>query len=242
MRPTLRSRVIFFLQSVAHLVNIYGMKVMMFPAEPPQPAAGSHAAAGEAFLRVMFNLVKMMGLLLRLHPWREHAVPMHRYLMGGARRFARVLQRIAAGEVFRARPSRAGQARTPRERMKLPRHRGWVGSLGYQVRGFAGQLKFILEQPEMAALVAASPQAQRVLRPMFHVLGLEMACVPRLVRRPTKASPVAGEPPSPRPSPANPGEGEGRRRLTRREREANLWYANSEGKPMKLLPKKLPRD
>ena len=192
-------------------------------------------------MRVMLNLLNMMGLLLRLHPWREHAVPMHRYLLGGARRFARVLQRIAAGEVFRVRKSRAGEARTARARVWMPRHKGWVGSLGYQVRGFAGQLKFILEQPEIAAVVAGSPQAQRVLRPMFRVLGLEMACVPRLVRA-RKASPVAAEPPSPLPSPANAGEGEGRRRLTRREREANLWYANSEGKPMRLLPKKLPRD
>ena len=54
---------------------------------------------------------------------------------------------------------------------------------------------------------------------------------------------LAMETPSPRPSPARAGEGEETRRwMTRKEREEVLWYPNLEGKPMKLLPKKLPRD
>ena len=56
------------------------------------------------------------------------------------------------------------------------------------------------------------------------MLGITPACIPPLPKRPRK------------PRPAKP------RRLTRKQREAILWYPNSEGKPMNLLPRKLPKD
>ena len=38
---------------------------------------------------------------------------------------------------------------------------------------FAGQIRGLLAEPEMAGLIAASPQARRVLGPLCRMLGIE---------------------------------------------------------------------
>ena len=195
---------------------------------------------------------------------------MHRYLRGCGRRFAAVMTRLAAGGVFRTRTSRAGEVRGERKtpRVRLPGGFGWVVRLGEEVRASAAMIAHHLNTPEVSAMVAGCPQAQRVLRRMCWVLAIDAPCVGRVVRgRRVKRVPVAR--PSPRPSPRNRGEGEGERGvgdravetpsplpspanagegvtkgrwLTRKEREAALWYPNLEGEPMTLLPPRLPRD
>ncbi|MCX7384960.1 MAG: hypothetical protein NT133_26875, partial [Alphaproteobacteria bacterium] len=124
------------------------------------------------------------------------------------------------------RPKREpGERKTPR--LGLPNRKLWLASeIGWWGRGFCVQIQYLFNEPETAALIAGSPQAQRLLRPFCRMLGIEVPCIPPLPKRPRK----------PRPKPVKP------RRLTRTEHEAILWYPNSEGKPMKLLPRKLPRD
>ena len=87
-------------------------------------------------------------------------------------------------------------------------------------------METLLARPDMAGILALYPQAQAMFRPVCHMLGIVVASVPPLARRARKK----------RPRPARA------KRLTRREREAILWYPNSEGTPMKLLPRRLPRD
>ncbi|MCX7380579.1 MAG: hypothetical protein NT133_03970 [Alphaproteobacteria bacterium] len=178
----------------------------------------------------MASLLRMMGTKLIGHRNYGHGPAVWNYLIGGVRRFERVMVRIAAGEVFRKRKSRAGAVRKPPvgPRPAFPRTKGWVGFLGWEVVGFTAQLAYQMNRPEVAAIVAASPEAQRVLRPMFRLLNIDVACVPPLPRRPRtpRSKKVSTKP----------------KRLTRKEREAILWYPNSEGKPMKLLPRRLPRD
>ena len=81
--------------------------------------------------------------------------------------------RLAAGDDAAGRPiqtlaSRAGAA------LIWPRRFGWLVRLGsWQAAGYGSQLRFVLEQPEMVALLAASPQAQRTLLPLCRMLAIE---------------------------------------------------------------------
>ncbi|MCX7381596.1 MAG: hypothetical protein NT133_09320, partial [Alphaproteobacteria bacterium] len=196
-----------------------------------------HAEVAGLMLRIVVNLVKTMIPLLARHPYAAHWMEVWNYLIRCTRRFGRVLERIAAGDSFPVRKSRAGAVRKERARPRLaiPRRKDWIGQLGWQMRGCNLQIAYLLDRPEVAALIASSPQAQRALRPMFHILGVEVACVPPLPR-PVTAGHSRPRKPLPKKVSTKP------KRLTRKEREAILWYPNSEGKPMKLLPRRLPRD
>ena len=56
----------------------------------------------------------------------------------------------------------------------LPRRFAWlVGLVPYEAAGFASQMRTMLGEPEMVVLLAASPQARRVLRPLCRMLGIE---------------------------------------------------------------------
>ena len=51
---------------------------------------------------------------------------------------------------------------------------GWlVRAVGYEAAGFGSQLRAVLETPEMVALLAACPEAGRVLRPLCRALAIE---------------------------------------------------------------------
>lgn len=201
---------------------------------------GRTAELAAALLWFIAKLTRQVGWRLTGHKRADRAIEVQNYLGRGIRRFLRVMARLAAGEVFRARASRAGAPARERAvpRLRLPMEYGWVSRLGEDVRTLAAGIGQNLNRADVSAVVAACPQAQRVLRPVCHLLGIDAPCVGRLLRRKRVR---ASARPAPRPSPGSPGEREGRR-LTRREREAILWYPNLEGKPMTLLPKKLPRD
>ena len=212
-----------------YLVRLVRLCVMNVVTPPAAPTPAAELAA--VLLRVVYGLMRAMAPLLSGHRMAPHCFEVWHAFTRAARRVVRALERQAAGEVARVRPSRAGQVRKPpsKARLRLPMERAWVLKLGWGVRGWLSQLEYALNRPEFAALVAANPQAQRVLRPMLWRLGITVACVPPLPKRPraARAKPVIADKP---------------KRLTRREREAILWYPNSEGVPMKLLPRRLPRD
>ena len=215
---------------------------------------GLPAELAAAVLWFMAKIVRLVGWRLLGQPREAMGMEVQRYINGCTRRFVRVLERLAAGEAFVVRASRAGQARKVPAvaRVRLPGQYGWVARLGEDVRMTVAIIGHHLNRTEVSAMIAACPQAQRVLRPMCHVLGVDAPCVGRRVRK-RRVRDRAVEGPSPRPwsasqpKPANAGAGEGgeqrpAKRLTRKEREAILWYPNLEGKPMKLLPRRLPRD
>lgn len=58
--------------------------------------------------------------------------------------------------------------------VKLPRRFGWLLQVvPFEGANFASQLRVVLAEPQMVALLEASPQAGRVLRPLCRMLGLE---------------------------------------------------------------------
>ena len=138
------------------------------------------------------------------------------YLTSVIRRFGALAARLAAGPIH-ARPPRPRppQPRPPqpdaaRERAppkpRTPRRFSWlVVWLGYHAAGYGLQLRHILANDhEMAALIAASPQAGRILRPLCRMLGIKPAAdlppslfPPRPAKAPTFAA--AAEPAIPGP-------------------------------------------
>ena len=136
-------------------------------------------------------------------------IPIWTRLNRVARRFERLMARIAAGTFRPSRPRRT--PRTPRPAghadanphpyaHKLPSGNGWLRSaLSYQGAGYAAQLDHLLTQPETAALLAQCPQAARILRPICQMLGIWPT-----IRAPRKRKPPCPRQPRAAPSPRPP--------------------------------------
>jgi len=114
-------------------------------------------------------------------------------ICGRLRRIDTQLQALIAR--FRAGTLRVVVA-TPRHapvppRPALPSGFGWLLPLvPCEAACHASQLRAVLAEPEMAALIAATPQAARLLRPLCRVLGLEPALLTPPANPATAASPV----------------------------------------------------
>ncbi len=98
----------------------------------------------------------------------------------------RVLWLIAAIREGRVRggwvcPGRASVVRAKGLRppaVSWPRGFAWLcGVVPYKAAGFGSQLAHLFGDPEMVALLAASPQLRRALRPLCRMLGIEPALV-----------------------------------------------------------------
>ncbi len=210
---------------------------MQFNLTDPTPLAPAGIAA---VLRVIVNAIAVVagcsrfGMAVPGHSRLHLVAPLQMYILRLGSRFARLMARLEAGTLAppkprarRARPETRPETRK-NPRLRLPGGKAWIiRDLGWRGVNAAGGLPLLLARPEVAEIVAQYPQAQRMLRPLCHMLGITAACIPPLPRRPRK----------PRPQPAAKP-----RRLTRKQRQAILWYPNSEGKPMNLLPRRLPRD
>ena len=126
----------------------------------PVPSGLSPARTAEmvgAVLWFVDQVARQMFRRLMGRPREAMAVEMHNYLRRCGRRFARVMERLAAGWVFRSRPSRAGQERGERKtaRVRLPGGFGWVVRLGEEVRMSAALIGHHLNQPEVSAMIRA---------------------------------------------------------------------------------------
>ena len=103
------------------------------------------------------------------------------YLSSVIRRFESLVARHAAGRLVtrpaRPRPIRPqiGRPQDDPGKPRLPRRNAWlIGFLPYRASAYAAQLRHILVQnPELIALMAASPQAGRILRPLCRMLGMD---------------------------------------------------------------------
>ena len=179
---------------------------------------------------VIARLRGVLGFGNPLHRRAAMLGPFADYAWRVLRRFERLVARHEAGTmvppVKRVRAVRKDVARDG-ARVRLPVQRAWVvDAAGYRAAGVAGQLENLLARPDVAGIIALYPQAARMLRPLCHMLGIAPASIPKLPKRVRRARPVR----------------ERVKRVTRKEREAALWYPNLEGRPMRLLPRRLPRD
>jgi hypothetical protein len=111
-------------------------------------------------------------------------------------RFSRLAARCHAGRLP-PRPVRRRPARSGPPPARLPKNFAWLVRLVPQAAAGASQLQHLLATPELAALVAAAPQAGRILRPLCRMLGV------RPPPGPLDHAPRTGAPPP--PCPAAPG-------------------------------------
>ena len=118
------------------------------------------------------------------------------YLQRSTARLDRLIASWHAGTLApppppRARPTpdqRAPDHRAPCPR--LPSRNGWLLHLVQPAAQHAGHLHTLVASPEMAELLAAAPQAIRILRPLLKMLGIQP--FPPILRRPNDPPPQDG--------------------------------------------------
>lgn len=131
---------------------------------------------------------------------------MEAYLIRAADRFARLHARWLAGRLrpstprtlpARPRPPRPRPDRDPAN-PRLTRSRGWLRrALGPNSINHGTQIIHMLVRPDMPAFLAATPQAARILRPILHLLAIDLPAELALPPRPPRI-----RPPRPAPAPA----------------------------------------
>jgi hypothetical protein len=163
----------------------------------PDPAATETISAN---LRIILR-----GLMAAIGMWRlepAQAVALYRRVGATLGRIERMLMRFQTGRLWRRTHQTTTQGRRGRVAGRgpaLPRRFGWlVKAGGYRAAGFGSQLQTVLNTPEMAALLAASPQAGRILRPLCRALALDW---PAREAKPEKIKTVRIRKPRPRPEP-----------------------------------------
>ncbi|MBV8521509.1 MAG: hypothetical protein JOY71_05155 [Acetobacteraceae bacterium] len=95
-------------------------------------------------------------------------------------RFEALLADFRAGRLSAARSVRGSAESLPQlpglaglpPPFRAPRDFGWLLRLAPESAAFAGQVEYLLADPEMRALLAGSPQAGRMLRPLCGMLGI----------------------------------------------------------------------
>lgn len=115
-------------------------------------------------------------------------------------RLRRLAVRFARLAATPARPRKTARSGCAGPRSPLPRRFAWLTRLIPGTASVAAPFRAMLETPELAALVAETPQAGRILRPLCHTLGIRP---PTWLRRP-RAKPRAPKPPAPQAKPPEP--------------------------------------
>jgi hypothetical protein len=127
---------------------------------------------------------------------------LYRRLGGICGQMERLSQRFQAGRLWRVAARAVGTGRNAadgRERavgsVRWPGRFGWlVRAASYQAAGYGCQLRTILGQPEMVALLLAAPQAARILRPVCRMLAVETSLLrPRVEGAVEPEVPAPGE-------------------------------------------------
>ena len=144
----------------------------------------------------------LRGLLAAMGGWGlepVRALILYRRIGGIAGRIERMLVRFRAGRLWRVthRVTRVGAIR--RANCTLPRRFGWlVQAGGHRAAAFGAQIQAVLAAPEMVELLAASPQAARMLRPLCRALAVAL---PGSVAQPRQPATLGGEMPTGRRRP-----------------------------------------
>jgi hypothetical protein len=108
-------------------------------------------------------------------------------------RFARVAARLAAGHCSPRKSGGPRPGRPPGRPNRLPTSVAWLIKLVPEAAASASQLRTLLADPEMAALLAAAPVPMaRTLRPLCRMLGVD---VPPMLAPPPSARPKTSAPP-----------------------------------------------
>ena len=118
-----------------------------------------------------------------------------------ATRFQALFTRWQTNTLLTPRTSPA-QSRQSTPKPYFPAGHAWLaGSTDHHVRGRASQLEHLIASPDMAEFLTAVPQAGRILRPLCHMLGINLPAV--LLLPPTLAR-EGGQPRQPKPTREKP--------------------------------------
>ena len=94
----------------------------------------------------------------------------------------------------------------PPKPVRLPRGFGWMLRFGPEMACYRSQLEhWLINEPEVGPLLAAAPQAGRILRPLCHMLGITPPPALRLPPRPPRVRPKR---PAAAPRPKRPTKAE----------------------------------
>jgi hypothetical protein len=173
--------------------------------------SASQTGSGTVSANLRTILLGLMAALGGFGLQAAQAVLLYRRIGRIAGRIERMMVRYRAGRLRRAmeRKARLGGA-IRKANCTLPRRFGWlVMAGGHRAAGFGAQIDALLRTPEMAELLAAAPQAARILRPLCRALAVEMpgvSAAPRksrggerpAIRRRTKPAPEPFRIPLPR--------------------------------------------
>ena len=125
-------------------------------------------------------------------------VALHTFLSSRIRRFASLVARVRAGTI-RTRPSRPYSVRASRPpAYYLSHRRGWLLPVIPGAISYASQLSHLLAQPDMAELIARAPTLGRLLRPLAHMLAMDL---PAALQRPAPVRAARPKPEKPKPTP-----------------------------------------
>ena len=172
---------------VTPLAHPTGLRVSI-PVVPPRPTPAP-ATRFALLIDALCRAIAAHGarhrragpVLLLLWPWLRRT----------AGRLARLAARIEAGRKPQARRRPAAPRPSqvsPKHRPRLPEGFAWVVRLVPEAASSASQLRHLLADPDMAALIEAAPTAGRLLRPLCRMLG---------VRPPPSLAPPSLAPPRP---------------------------------------------
>ena len=131
-------------------------------------------------------------------------VALHNFISLRSRRFQSLVARVRAGtlrtRLSRPRPPSAARQRPPTP--YLSRRRGWLLILMQPAAAAAhGHLSHLLAQPDMAELIARAPTLGRILRPLAHMLAMEL---PPALQRPPRSRPIQPRPIRPKRTRSRP--------------------------------------
>ena len=164
------------------------------------PASETFSATWRLILR---------GLLAGLGAWRLEptlSVVAYGRISGIFGRIERMLVRFRAGRLWRVVQKDGVRSRCCRVAGRgpaLPRRFGWLVIAGkHQAMGFGLQVQTVLNTPDMVELLAASPQARRILQPLCRALAVEVPGVSEPPRtRDDGERPKPPRKPRPKPEP-----------------------------------------
>ena len=161
----------------------------------PTPIPATQRATAPGLARQLGVILAALAALVARAFLRDPArvaliIPLWTRLTRAARRFDRLMSRLAVGTPSKPRqPGRSGSRPVP-----LPSGNGWLrAALRHEGAACATQLEHLLAEPETAALLAQFPQAARILRPICRMLGLRLAPLPPTPRLPPTAPALIAE-------------------------------------------------
>ncbi len=170
------------------------------PRVPPSPGVSPELAYAIA-ARVTAIVAGLAALIARAflkNPFRAPLiVPLWKRLTRAGQRFARVMDHLATNTPFPKPRQRLRTRPAATPPVKLPHRRAWLlKDLAWEAAFYTTQLETLLSDPEIAGLVAACPQAARILRPLAHMLGATTTlpkppAIPRRTRKPAPPIPHA---------------------------------------------------